>query len=160
MRKNTAYLIFFLAALKFVLPFLLQHPAYELHRDEYLYYAQGQHLALGYLENPPLIGVMGFISSLFGGTFFWIKFWPALFGALTLLLTARLAKELGGGLFAQSITALGILISAYLRIHFLFQPNFLDIFFWTLTAYFIIRYINRKKTEELYFLFIALAFGW
>jgi 4-amino-4-deoxy-L-arabinose transferase-like glycosyltransferase len=160
MRKNTAYLIFFLAALKFVLPFLLQHPAYELHRDEYLYYAQGQHLDLGFLENPPLIGVMGFISSLFGGSFFWIKFWPALFGGLTLLVTARIAKELGGGLFAQSIAALGILVSAYLRIHFLFQPNFLDIFFWTLAAYFIIRYSNTQHPRYLYAIALALALGW
>ena len=76
MRKSFPLIILILAALKFALPFLLQHPAFELHRDEYLYYAQGQHLDFGFLENPPLIGLLGAISSLFGGTFFWIKFWP------------------------------------------------------------------------------------
>ena len=69
MKKETI-LILVLAAIKFVLPFLLQNSAYELHRDEYLYYQQGQHLSLGFLENPPLIGVMGWISSLLGGSFF------------------------------------------------------------------------------------------
>lgn len=160
MRKNFPPLLLFLAALKFALPFLLQHPAYELHRDEYLYYAQGQHLAFGYLENPPLIGLLAAISSLFGGTFFWIKFWPALFGAATLLVTSRLAKELGGGLFAQVLAALGILFSAYLRVHFLFQPNFLDVFFWTTAAYFIIRYTNTQQKKHLYFIAISLALGW
>lgn len=159
-RIDVPFIILLLAVLKFALPFLLQNSVYELHRDEYLYYAQGQHLAFGFLENPPLIGVLGFISSLFGGGFFWIKFWPALFGALTLLFTARLAKELGGGLFAQSIAALGILFSAYLRTHFLFQPNFLDIFFWTLAAYFIVRYTNTQQPKHLYGIALALALGW
>ncbi len=69
MRKETI-LIITMAAIKFVLPFLLQNPAYELHRDEYLYYQQGQHLSFGFLENPPLIGLMAWISSLLGGSFF------------------------------------------------------------------------------------------
>lgn len=149
-----------LAVLKFALPFLLQHPAFELHRDEYLYYAQGQHLDFGFLENPPLIGLLGAISSLFGGSFFWIKFWPALFGVFTLLVAARIARELGGNLFAQTVAALGILLSVYLRTNFLFQPNFLDIFFWTLAAYYLIRYSNTEQTNYLYLLALALALGW
>lgn len=160
MRKKASYLVFILAALKFGLPFLLQHPAYELHRDEYLYYAQGQHLDFGFLENPPLIGLLGYISSLFGGTTFWVKFWPALFGAVLLILTARIAKELGGSLYAQLVAATGILFSAYLRVNFLFQPNFLDIFFWTLAAYCLLRYINTEQNKYFYLLAIALALGW
>jgi 4-amino-4-deoxy-L-arabinose transferase-like glycosyltransferase len=160
MRNNSNAILFTLAALKFALPFLLQHGAYELHRDEYLYYAQGQHLDFGFLENPPLIGLLGYISSMFGGSPFWIKFWPALFGAATLLITARMAKELGGGAFAQTVAALSILFSAYLRIHFLFQPNFLEIFFWTLAAYYLIRYINTGQNKSIYFFSLALSLGW
>src|SRR6478672_7451003 len=160
MRKNFPPIIIVLAVLKFALPFLLQHPAFQLHRDEYLYYAQGQHLDFGFLENPPLLGFLAAISSLFGGTFFWIKFWPALFGAATLVVTARLAKELGGGVFAQIVAALGILFSAYLRIHFLFQPNFLEVFFWTLAAFYIVRYTNTGQPKHLYLISLALALGW
>src|SRR6478735_903865 len=160
MRKNIPTIIVILAVLKFALPFFLQNPVYQLHRDEYLYYAQGQYLDFGFLENPPLIGLMGYISSLLGGTFFWIKFWPALIGAATLLVTARIAKALGGGLFAQIVAAIGILFSAYLRVHFLFQPNILDIFFWTLAAYYIIQYNNTQQDKYLYLLSLALALGW
>lgn len=159
MKKETLLLLFLLL-LKFLLPFFLSHPAYELHRDEYLYYEQGQHLAFGYLENPPLIGVLAFLSSLAGGGFFWIKFWPALFGAATLWVTVRMVKELGGGMYAQLIAALGIIFTAYLRIHFLFQPNFLEIFFWTLSAFFLVRFINTQKQAYLYPLAISLALGW
>jgi 4-amino-4-deoxy-L-arabinose transferase-like glycosyltransferase len=97
---------------------------------------------------------------LLGGSFFWIKFWPGLFGALTLIVTASIAKELGGKLFARFIAGLGILFSAYMRIHFLFQPNFPEIFFWTLSAYYLIRYINTQQNKYLYLLVFALALGW
>lgn len=159
MRKNDWIIIFILAALKMVLPFLLSHPAFGLHRDEYLYYEQGHHLSLGYLENPALIGWLAGISSFLGGSFFWIKFWPAVVGVANLLVTAAIAREFGGRRFAMTIAALGIICSGYLRTHFLFHPNFLEIFFWTLSAYYLLRYINTQQDRYLYFLFTALAFG-
>ncbi|HEY1021514.1 MAG TPA: glycosyltransferase family 39 protein [Flavisolibacter sp.] len=159
MRKENLLLVFLLLV-KFSLPFLLTHPAYELHRDEFLYYEQGRHLDLGYLENPPLIGVLAAISSLFGGGFFWIKFWPALFGVLTLLLTLKLVREWGGSIYAQVLAALALILTAYLRIHFLFQPNFLEIFSWTLAFYFLLRYLNSSNSRYLFSLAIALTLGW
>lgn len=161
MKKAEAYwpLILLLAIVKFVLPLFLQDPIYELQRDEYLYYQQGQHLALGYLENPPLISYLGFISSWFGGSEAWIKFWPSLFGASTVVLTCLITAELGGKLFAQFIAGLSIITGAYLRMHYLFQPNMLDIFFWTLAVYFIIRYINDKKDKYIFWFILSFALG-
>ncbi|MDQ3278374.1 MAG: glycosyltransferase family 39 protein [Bacteroidota bacterium] len=158
--KKENFLLLFLFLLKFSLPFLLSHPVYELHRDEYLYYEQGQHLALGYLENPPLIGVLAAASSLFGGGFFWIKFWPALFGVLTLWVMLKMVREWGGSIYAQVLAALGLIVTAYLRIHFLFQPNFLEIFFWTLAFYFLLCYLNTENKRYLFSLAIALTLGW
>ncbi len=54
-RLKLTSLVYLLALLKFILPFLLQSPAYEPHRDEFLYLAEGRHLAWGYLEVPPLM---------------------------------------------------------------------------------------------------------
>src|SRR6476661_5494956 len=110
MTKKTDPVIIFLAVLKLVLPLLI-NSTYELQRDEYLYFEQGQHLDLGFLENPPLIGLLSWISSLAGGSIITLKFWPALFGALTLLLTAGITKELGGGRFAQFLAALSMLLT-------------------------------------------------
>lgn len=158
--RKTERIILLLALVKFILPFVLTNSVFELHRDEYLYYEQGQHLDFGFLENPPLIGLLAFISSLFGGGFFWIRFWPSLFGAFTLLITCKTARELGGGIYAQIIAALGILFSAFLRIHFLFQPNFLDIFFWTASAYLLIKFCKSNDDKYLFALCISLALGW
>lgn len=152
-------LIIALAILKFILPFILQSPVYELQRDEYLYYQQGQHPDWGYLENPPLLSYLGMISSWFGGSVFWIKLWPSLFGSLTLIITCLLAAEFGGKRFAQFIAGLSIITGAFLRVHSLFQPNVLDIFSWTLSVYYIARYINSDKTKYLYFFYGSLALG-
>lgn len=162
MKKAEAYwpLILLLAVIKFVLPLFLQSPVYELQRDEFLYYQQGQHLDLGYLENPPLLSWLGWISSWFGGSEAWIKLWPCLFGAATLVLTCLLTAELGGNRFAQFLASLGILSGAYMRIHFLFQPNILDIFFWTAAAYSLVRYINSKETVFIYWMALSLTLGW
>ena len=111
--------ILILAVIKFALPFLLQNSVYELHRDEYLYYQQGQHLALGFLECPPGIAILAKISSWFGGGFFWIKFWPSFFGAITLVVACFICIEMGGNKFAIFLTGLGVITGAYLRIHYL-----------------------------------------
>jgi hypothetical protein len=160
MNKQYFTITILLAALKLVLPFFLQDPVWELHRDEYLYYAQGQHLDFGYLENPPMIGLFARIAAVFGGAPFWIKLWPALFGAFTLMVVAQMIRELGGGLYALIVAALGLIFTAYLRIHFLFQPNFLEIFFWTLAAYFLLLFIHTHHNKYLYLLSTALALGW
>ena len=153
-------IILVLAIVKFTLPFLLQSPIYELHRDEYLYYEQGQHFALGYLENPPLLSWLGMISSWLGGSAFWIKFWPSLFGTLTVIITCLLTAELGGKAFAQFIAGLAILGGAYMRMHFLFQPNALEIFFWTLSLYFLVRFIKNKERKFLFAFVISISLSW
>ena len=152
-------IILLLAIVKFILPFVLQSPVYELQRDEYLYYQQGQYFALGYLENPPLLSGLGMISSWLGGSVFWIKFWPSLFGSLTLIVSCLLAAEFGGKRFAQFVAGLAIITGAFLRVHSLFQPNILDIFFWTLSIYFFVRFINTGKSKFIFLLALALALG-
>ncbi len=153
-------LILFLAAIKFSLPFILQSPVYELQRDEFLYYQQGLHLDLGYLENPPLLSYFGLISSWLGGTEFTLKLWASLLGALTLIVTCLITAQLGGRSFAQAIAGIGLLTGAYVRVHALFQPNILDIFFWTVSIYFLIRFLHTQRTAHLYATAIGLALGW
>jgi hypothetical protein len=161
LKKTEPYwpLILFLALIKFVLPIFVVSSVWELQRDEFLYYDQGRFFDWGYLENTPLLGYLATISSWFGGSEAWIKFWPCLFGAGTVVLTCLIAAELGGNRFAQFLAGLGILTGAFLRMHYLFQPNFLDIFFWTLTIYSIIAYINSNNKTWLFAFCGALCLG-
>ncbi len=158
--KFPALLVMVLALIKFALPFFLQHPVYELHRDEFLYLEQGHHLAWGYMEVPPMLSWLAWCTHLLGDSFFWVKLWPSLFGAFTLIITCRMVKEMGGGLFAILIAGLCIMLTAYLRLFFLLQANFLEVFWWSLSAYFIIRFINTENSKYLYWIGFAFGCGW
>lgn len=152
-------LIVLLAVIKFLLPFFLQHSVYQLHRDEYLYLAEGHHMSWGYMEIPPLLSVFAWISNLMGGSMFWVKLWPALFAVFTFLLVAKIILSLGGKVFALILGWLPFVLDGYLRLFFLFMPNFLDVFFWTLIAFSIIRYSQTQQNRWLYLFGIAIGLG-
>ena len=158
MNKNNR-LLYFLAFLKFILPFLLQSGFYEPHRDELLYLAEGRHLAWGFMEVPPLLSLFAWLTNLFGGSMFWIKCWPSLFGAFTFIISGKIILSLGGKSFALFLCFLSFVTGAYLRVHYLFQPNFLEIFFWTMLAYSLIRYIQTEKNNWLYIFGISTGLG-
>lgn len=158
MRKNSR-LIFLLAIIKFILPYLLQNHMYEPHRDEFLYLAEGQHLAWGYLEIPPFLSLFAWLIQLFGDSIFWIKFWPDLFGTLTFVLCARIADKLEGKQFAIWLVFFPFVFGAWLRMFFLFQPNAPEIFFCTLMSYAVFRYIQTSKNKWLYIFGIAVGLG-
>lgn len=158
MQKNNR-LLYFLAFVKFILPFILQNSVYEPHRDEFLYIAEAQHMAWGYMEVPPLLSVFAWLVNAFGDGMFWLKFWPSLFGAMNFILAGKIILSLGGKRFALWLGFFAFIFTVYLRVHFLFQPNFLEIFFWTLLAYSIIRYIQRGKNVWLYIFGISAGLG-
>ena len=85
MTKKNLVLILFLV-LKFALQYVLLSSEYDLQRDEYLHLDQAKHLAWGFQSVPPFTSWVSYIILLLGNTIFWIKFFPALFGALTLLI--------------------------------------------------------------------------
>ena len=150
-------LIYVLAAVKFVLPFLLQNAVYEPHRDEFLYLAEARHMAWGYLELPPVLSALSFISNLFGGSLFWIKFWPSLGGALTYVLVGRMILLLGGGRFALLLGWLPFVFGYFLHVHFMLQPNFLEMLACTAMAYGLMLFVRTGRQVGLYI--AGLGFG-
>src|ERR1041384_7329182 len=138
-------LLWILFALKLILPFLLQDGYYQPHRDEFLYLAEGRPLAWGYMEVPPVLSLFAWLINLLGGGHFWIKFFPDLVGGFCFLLVGRMILLLNGGRFALFLGFLPFVFGAFLRVFFLFQPNFIEIFFWTLIGYTLIRFIQTEK---------------
>lgn len=157
--SRSTYIIAAFAVIKFLVPFLFIHPQFELHRDEYLYLADTDHLAWGYIEMPPMLAVLGYISKLLGGTTQSVYLWGSLFGALTVIVIGKIVLQLKGNSTAVFFACLAFLCSAFLRIHILFQPNFLDAFFWTLSSYFIICWIDSDNKKYLYYLGICFGLG-
>lgn len=159
MNIRTNRILYLLALIKFILPFFLQHPIYEPHRDEMLYLAEGNHMAWGYMEVPPLLSVFAWLTNLFGGGMFWMKCWPSLFGALNYLVVGKIILSLGGKSFAVFMAFISFILSGYLRVHFLFQPNFLEIFFWTCMSYSLIRYVQTYENWWLYLFGLSAGLG-
>src|SRR5664279_1473057 len=158
MRKNN-WLIYFLAIIKFIVPYLLQSNVYEPHRDEFLYLVQGHHPAWGFAEIPPMLSIFAWLTHLLGDGMFWIKFWPNMFGVLTFVITAKIIQKLGGRSFAIFLAFLPFIFGTYLRLFFLFQPNTPEVFFWTMIAYSVLRYIQTGKNTYLYVLGVSIGLG-
>jgi len=158
MKKETILLIVFIIV-KIVLQYVLVNPVYELHRDEFLHLDQAKHLAWGYHSVPPFTSWVSWLILQLGNSIFWIKFFPALFGALTILVVWKTIESLKGNLFACILAATALLFSILLRINILYQPNSFDILCWTLVYYTFIRYIQTDKPKWLYFLAISFAIG-
>ncbi len=157
--QKTNRLIYLLAIIKFILPFVLQNSYYEPHRDEFLYLAEGYHLAWGFLEVPPMLSLFAWVTHLLGDGIFWIKFWPDLFGVLTFIITGEIIQSLGGKPFAIFLSFLPFVFGVYLRLFFLFQPNSPEVFFWTMIAFSLIRYNQTEENKWLYILGISIGLG-
>ena len=149
-----------LAVIKLLVHFLT-NTNYGLHRDEYLYLAEGDHLAWGYMEVPPLIAVIGNVARfIFGETVFGVRFFPALIGAITIVLLCIMVKELGGKKWAQLIAGTTFLVSpAFLGSNTLFQPVSFNQFFWLLSAFFVVKIIKYNQPKYWYFLGITAGIG-
>jgi 4-amino-4-deoxy-L-arabinose transferase-like glycosyltransferase len=157
--KSLRNLLYILALIKLILPFFLQNSFYQPHRDEYLYLAEAHHMSWGFMEVPPLLSVFAWITNLFGDGMFWIRIWPALFGAFTFLLVGKIIISLGGKTFSIFLGWLPFVLDGYMRLFFLFMPNFLDVFFWTLIAFTLISFIQTQQTKWLYWFGIAVGLG-
>jgi Dolichyl-phosphate-mannose-protein mannosyltransferase len=70
---------------------------YGYHRDELYFLACGRRLAFGYVDQPPLTPLIGRLATtLFGDTTTAIRVFPALSIGAMVVLSALIARELGG----------------------------------------------------------------
>jgi len=132
---------------------------YELHRDEMLYFNMGSHPAFGYLTVPPVTGFFAFVvKSVFGWSVIGIRLLPALFGAATLYLIARFIFEMKGGITALLVASIAFLASpGFLLLFSIFTQNAFEVFFWTLTKFFIFKLIKTENTK--YWILIGAVLG-
>jgi hypothetical protein len=156
--KKTIILIGFIIV-KFLLQYLLYNSDYDLQRDEYLHLDQANHIAWGFQSVPPVTSLISCIIKLFGNSVFWVKFFPALFGALTIVIVWKTIEELKGSLFALILGATCVLFSALLRLNFLFQPNSLDVLCWTTFYFILIKYINTENVKWLFIGSLVFSIG-
>jgi hypothetical protein len=157
MTKKNLFILLIFVILKFLLQYFLISPEYDLHQDEYLHLDQAHHLAWGYLSVPPVTSWISYLIYILGNSVFWIKFFPALFGALTIVIVWKTVEELNGNLFALILSATCVLFSALLVTNTLYQPNSFDVLSWTTFYFILIKYLKTENPKWLYI--AALVFG-
>jgi hypothetical protein len=110
---------------------------YEVHRDELLYLAMGEHLRLWGMDFPPAIAILAQIMRhTVGVGVAALRVVPALFSTALVVFSALTARELGGGRYAQGLAALTVIASvAFMRSGALFQPVVFDQVAWTVALY-------------------------
>lgn len=158
MSKRTVILCFFIL-LKFVIQYFAIDSAYELHRDEYLHLDLAKHLAWGYSSVPPVTAWISYLVLHLGNSVFWVKFFPALFGALTVVIVWKTIEELKGDLFALILGSVSVIFSVLLRINTLYQPNSLEYLLWTIMFFTIIKFINSENNKWLWLVSFSFAIG-
>jgi hypothetical protein len=110
---------------------------YEVHRDEFLYLAMGEHLRFWGMDFPPAIAILAqLMRHTVGVGVAALRMVPALFSTALVIFSALAARELGGGRYAQGLAALTVIASvAFMRSGALFQPVVFDQLAWTVALF-------------------------
>ena len=126
--------------------------------DELYYLACSRHLDWGYVDQPPLIAVITWVARfLLGQSLPAIRFFPAVAGAAEVALTALIARELGGGRFAQVLSATSVLVApGILGGDSLLTMNAFEPLFWMGCAYLVVRII-KTGNQRLWVCFGVIA---
>ena len=140
---------------------LLTNGRYGYFRDELYYIACAQHLAFGYVDQPPLsILLLRLSQLLLGDSLFAIRFLPALAGAGIIALTGIIAREIGGRAWAIALACAGSLCALFnLAVGNFFSMNAFEPLFWMGTVYLLLRIINGGSPTLWLWLGVLLGLG-
>ena len=154
-RRGDFQLLAALAGVALVIHFAFNRQ-YGFHGDELYMMACGDHMAWGYVDHPPLVPFIARLSrALLGESLFALRFVPALTHAGLIFLAGWMAREMGGGRWAQALAALTVLISPM----YLYCGNVLQTGsepFWTVCAFVLVLILNGRS-QKLWLLFGAAA---
>lgn len=139
---------FVLAAIQLALQITF-HGSYNYFRDELYYIACSDHLAFGYVDQPPLsIAILGVTRHLLGDSLYAIRFLPALAGAVVVLLAALMTRKLGGRTFAQWFATLAVVAApGLIGQGKFFSMNPFDVLFWALAGYIVVVILADERPK-------------
>src|SRR5262245_43698697 len=120
---------------------------YGIFRDELYYLACAEHLDWGYVDQPPLIALIVWLARhTFGDSLLGLRLLPAMAGAALVVVTGKLAEELGGRRFSQALAALAAaVVPIYLIMHHWMTMNAFEPLIWMGCAWCILRAINSGR---------------
>ena len=132
---------------------------YGWHRDELYYLASSRHLALGYVDYPPITPLLARLDqAIFPGSVPGLRLLTVLAGAGVIVVAALIARELGGNRLAQGLAALAVLISPmFVGANILFQTVSFDELVWAVACLLFVRLLRGADPRE--WLLLGIVFG-
>jgi hypothetical protein len=138
---------------------LYSSPEYGFFGDELYTIAMSRHLALGYVDLPPLVPALAALSRmLLGDSLFSYHVFPALAGAATLVFIGLITKEFGGKAFAVLISVLGFIsVPIWLGLNSIFCYDGFDQLVLAGFLYVVVRFL--KSGDRRLWLLLGLIAG-
>jgi 4-amino-4-deoxy-L-arabinose transferase-like glycosyltransferase len=132
---------------------------YGFHRDELQVLSDARHMDWGFVPYPPVTPFLERIGlGIFGVSLVGLRIFSVLAQALSILIAALMARELGGGRLAQVTVALAVALSPLPMFEATeFQYSSFDYLWWSLAAYCVIRLVKTKNPR--WWLGIGAAVG-
>jgi hypothetical protein len=151
-------IVLYIVAAKLLLH-LLMVARYGIFRDEMYYLACSRHMAWGYVDHPPLtVWVAWFSRVVLGDSPLGVRLLPILAGAAVVWLAGKLAREMGGGRFAQGMAALAVfVVPLYLVAHTWLTDNVFEQLIWMTCIWLVMRAVNTGDAR--YWLWFGVAAG-
>jgi len=139
-----------MVALVRVVIYLIAAPNYGYFRDEMYYLVCGQHPAWGYMDQPPLIAWIAWVlQHTIGVSLYALRLLPMLADVGCIVITALLARKLGGGRWAMFLAALAVLVAPIsLMLSHLFTMNAFDPLLWTLIAWLFVDLVQTDNEQN------------
>ncbi len=115
-------------------------------RDELYFLSAGQHLAFGYVDQPPLTPLLARISAaLTGNTLVGLRILPALALAALVVMTAAMSRRLGAGRTGQLLAALAAATCGeYLGAMHELTTTTPDLVFWAVTLLLVLQLLASQ----------------
>jgi hypothetical protein len=160
MNRQTKLIILVFCIIKLTLHLIADsHSGFQ--GDELLHIETGKHLAFGYMEFPPLIGLLAFIQNLFAGNSVYLHHvFSHLASLLIIIYAAKITIELGGKKAAVILVLLAIIIApGFGRSQQLFQPVVFSQLFWLLGFYQLMRFVKYLDKKSLWYLTLFAVLG-
>jgi hypothetical protein len=127
---------------------LLMSGRYGYFRDEMYYLDCARHLAWGYVDLAPMIAWLARIALALGGSLPVLRTYPAVAGALLVVLTMRMTWRLGGDWFAQALAGLSIAcVPIYMATDGLFTMNAFEPLFWMACINILMKFIQTGDSK-------------
>ena len=158
LRDRSPILTGALGATTTLLHLLTARDSYGIFRDELYYIANGRHLGFGYVDHPPLIGWISWLTTtLFGESQLALRFLPALAAGVTVALVCRMTEVMGGRAWAQILAGVTTALAPiFIGLFGVLSMNAFDVMFWA-GALLVFARLLRGDDPRLWILFGLLA---